>query len=211
MKKLAVLVLTGVMSFTIMACGPKTEGTSGAGTETTGSTVEENESTAAGEETVDAPETEEQPEETTENTETQPEENTENTEQPAEGENEGSDGEYQVGDLDNFDVDSELVAAFGAEVKTAVANQDLEALADLAFFPMYIGFADGGVSVNSREEFIELGAEKIFTQEMIDAIAAADENSLSASRAGFSLTDDGSPNIVFGVADGSLAVMGMNY
>ena len=103
------------------------------------------------------------------------------------------------------------MAAFGEEVKSVVADKDFEALADLAAFPLYIGFTDGGVSVETREDFIALGEDKIFTQELIDAIAAADVDSLSASRAGFSLTDTGAPNIVFGVREGRLAIQGINY
>ena len=44
-----------------------------------------------------------------------------------------------------------------------MADKDLEALADLAAYPLYVGFADGGQSVESRDEFIALGADWIFT------------------------------------------------
>ena len=118
---------------------------------------------------------------------------------------------FVVGNVDNFSVNSTIVARFGKEVKSIVAEQDLEALADLVAFPVYMGFADGGVSVESREDFIALGADAVFTQEMVDAMAKADENSLSASKAGFSLTETGRPNVVFGVVGGKLAIQGMNY
>ena len=42
----------------------------------------------------------------------------------------------------------------------------------------------------------------VFTQELVDAIAAADESNLPASRAGFSLTDTGAPNVVFALLPG---------
>ncbi len=112
---------------------------------------------------------------------------------------------------DNFSVDSEDVAAFARKIKEAVANQDIEALADLTSYPVYVGFEDGGVSVKSKEELIELGTEKIFTSEMMESIENADESGLSPSMAGFTLYAEGGPNIVFGVVDGKLAIRGMNY
>ncbi|MFQ8679734.1 hypothetical protein [Enterocloster sp.] len=88
----------------------------------------------------------------------------------------------------------------------------METLADLAAYPLYIGFADGGVSVESREEMIALGEEKIFTQEWMDSIAQADETALSPSMAGFVLSGEGGGgNLVFGLRDGKLAVSGINY
>lgn len=112
---------------------------------------------------------------------------------------------------DNFSVDKEAVVAFAGKIKEAVANQDIEALADLASYPLYAGFEDGGVTVASREELVGFGAEKIFTPEMMDSIKNADENSLSPSMAGFALYSNNGPNMVFGVVDGKLAIQGINY
>ena len=105
---------------------------------------------------------------------------------------------------DNFSVDAK-------QIQAAVADKDLEALADLASYPMYIGFTDGGQSVESREDFIALGADRIFTEELLAEIAGADTEGLEASMAGFSLSASGRPNVIFGVADGRLAIVGMNY
>lgn len=202
MKKFVVMLMVGVMSFTMMACGNKTEEVVQEETQVVEDTVVVEETT----EQETEPATEEVTEEVTE--EPQAEEVTAE-EMPA---TESEDNQSQAGAMDNFEVAEEDAAAFGTEVKEAVADQNLEALADLAFFPLYVGFQDGGVSVNSKDEFIALGAEKIFTQEMVDAIAAADENGLSASRAGFVLSNEnGRPNIVFGIAEGKLSIMGMNY
>ena len=103
------------------------------------------------------------------------------------------------------------VDAFAEQIQTAVADKDLEALADLAAYPLYVGFADGGQSVESRDEFIALGADRIFTEELLSEIAGADTEGLEASMAGFSLSASGRPNVIFGVADGRLAIVGMNY
>ena len=112
---------------------------------------------------------------------------------------------------DNFSVDAAAVTDFAKQIQAAVADQDLEALADLASYPMYIGFTDGGQSVESREDFIALGADRIFTEELRAEIAGADTEGLEASMAGFSLSASGRPNVIFGVADGRLAIVGMNY
>ena len=92
------------------------------------------------------------------------------------------------GYADNFAVDSAAAAEFAGKIKTAVAEKNLEKLADLTAFPVYVGFKDGGTPVESRDEFLALGADKIFTQELVDSVAAADENALSPSMAGFVLS-----------------------
>lgn len=110
---------------------------------------------------------------------------------------------------DNFAVESSAAKAFAEKIKAAVASKDIEALADLTAFPIYVGIAEGGVE--TREEFIALGAEKVFTPELIAAIEGADISNLSPSMAGFSISKDGKPNIIFGVVEGNLAIRGINY
>ena len=188
MKRIVLLLAAGLLSVTIMACGKETEGAH--------KDISEN--------------NESRSEEASLGTQTEVMEEAGQEEAAATTE-EKQKNKYQVGNVDNFSVNSKIVAAFGEEVKSVVADKDFEALADLAAFPLYIGFTDGGVSVETREDFIALGEDKIFTQELIDAIAAADVDSLSVSRAGFSLTDTGAPNIVFGVREGRLAIQGINY
>lgn len=111
---------------------------------------------------------------------------------------------------DNFVVPTEAVADFAQEVKAVTAEKNLEALADLASYPLYVGFADGGVSVTAKEELLALGEEKIFTPALLEAVSAADAATLSPSMAGFTLSKGGGTNVVFGVADGRLAVCGIN-
>lgn len=110
---------------------------------------------------------------------------------------------------DNFAVESSAAKAFAEKIKAAVASKDIEALADLTAFPIYVGIAEGGVE--TREEFIALGAEKVFTPELIASIEGADVSNLSPSMAGFSISKDGKPNIIFGVVEGNLAIRGINY
>lgn len=113
---------------------------------------------------------------------------------------------------DNFAVEPSEAEVFARQIKEAVAGKDLETLADLAAYPLYVGFPDGGKSVESKEDFVALGVETVFTEELIDSVSQAEEDGLSPSRAGFILTRQaGDANIVFGLRNGELAISGINY
>lgn len=117
-------------------------------------------------------------------------------------------GDYE----DNFAVDTATAAAFGRKIKEAVADKDIEKLADLTIFPVYVGLTEEGAIVETREDFIALGAEALFTEEMVNSIEGADESGLSPSMAGFTLySEDGAPSITFGVQEGKLGIKGINY
>ena len=144
------------------------------------------------------------------------EQETEKTESGAEAqetiemESESAEESAASGYEDNFAVDSAAAEAFGKKVQAAVAQKDLKQLADLTAFPVYVGL-NGGISVDSREEFLDLGADQVFTQELVDSVGAADLSQLSPSMAGFVLSDGSKANIIFSVRDGKLAVSGINY
>lgn len=135
-------------------------------------------------------------------------ENTETAEKPqaeAQAEN-GSAGGYE----DNFAVDSAAAAEFAAQIKEAVAAKDLDALAELTAFPVYVGLPDVG-AVETKEDFLALGADAVFTDELVASVADADTENMQPSMAGFSISDGGKANINFGVRNGVLAVSGINY
>lgn len=119
--------------------------------------------------------------------------------------------ENEAGYEDNFAVDSAAAAEFGKKVKEAVNAQDLEALAELTAYPVYVGFEEGSATPASKEEFLALGAEKIFTPELVESVGNADETALSPSMAGFVLSTGDGPNVIFGVVNGALAIQGINY
>lgn len=121
----------------------------------------------------------------------------------------GAEGEKEGGYEDNFAVESATVSEFAEKIKTAVAAGDMEALADLTAFPVYVSIAKEGVK--TREDFMALGAEKVFTPELKASVAGADTSNLSPSMAGFVVETDGGPNIIFGVVEGKLAISGINY
>lgn len=135
-------------------------------------------------------------------------ENAEAAEKPqaeARAEN-GSTGGYE----DNFAVDRAAAAEFAAQIKEAVAAKDLDALAELTAFPVYVGLPDVG-AVETKEDFLALGADAVFTDELVSSVANADTENMQPSMAGFSISDGGRANINFGVRDGVLAVSGINY
>ena len=118
--------------------------------------------------------------------------------------------ETSSGYEDNFAVDSRAAAEFADKINEAVAAEDLEALADLTAFPVYVDIENAN-DVKTREDFLALGAEAIFTEELKKSAANADTENMQPSMAGFSVSDGGSANINFGVRDGVLAVNGINY
>ena len=111
---------------------------------------------------------------------------------------------------DNFAVDSEAAKEFAEKVKDATARKDLEALADLTAFPVYVGLPGVDV-VETKEDFLKLGAENVFTDELTESVKNADIENLQPSMAGFPISDGRIASINFSVVDGALAINGINY
>lgn len=108
---------------------------------------------------------------------------------------------------DNFAVD---VKQFAEKIKEATADKDIEALAELTAFPVYVGLPDAGV-VETKESFLAIGADDLFTDELVASVEAADIENFQPSMAGFSVAGSENANINFGVVDGVLAINGINY
>lgn len=111
---------------------------------------------------------------------------------------------------DNFAVGKNAAKEFAGKIKTAAANKDLEALADLTAFPVYVGLPDVGV-VETKEDFLKLNAETVFTEVLLKSVENADIENFQPSMAGFSISGGGTANINFGVVNGALAINGINY
>lgn len=206
MKKMR-LVLAGILTaFCLTACGDR------ANMATTVETIDMSENTEPEETEVAAPEEEE----TAAPEEEEAAASEETAETPAEQESDAEDSapaeEGQTsGGLDNFDVDQEEVEAFAEKIKEAVAAQDLEALADLTSFPVYVGVSENGV-VETREDFLALGADTVITPELQEAVEGTDVTALSASMAGFTMMTEGvSGSITFSMTADGLAITGINY
>ena len=113
---------------------------------------------------------------------------------------------------DNFAVDEDAVVAFGEKIQEAVAAKDMDALADLTAFPVYVGLPDTDGVVETREDFLALGAERVLTDELTASVAEAKLDGQQPSMAGFVVADEsGRPSIIFGVVEGRLAITGINY
>lgn len=111
---------------------------------------------------------------------------------------------------DNFAVDSRAAKEFAEKIKEAVKDKDLEALADLTAFPVYVGLPGVDV-VETREDFIKLGTKAVFTKKLIKSVMMADIDDFQPCMAGFSVSDGGTANVNFTVVNGELAVNGINY
>ena len=199
-KVMAAAGLTAVMI--LVGCGGNTGGDAGQ-TQEAEETVQEN---------TDQTDTEESGQEESEQAEKTENDQTEQSEESAGGAetSESADGAETY--EDNFAVDSEAVTAFADRIKEAVAAKDLEALADLTSFPVYVGLPDTDGAVNTREDFLALGADQVFTDELLASVEEADMSGQEPSMAGFVVAgESGRPNIIFGVVDGKLAVTGINY
>ncbi len=107
-------------------------------------------------------------------------------------------------DLEEKGAEGELTA-FAEQIQTAVAAKDIEALADLCFYPLAVN----GEVVDSKEAFIELGADVIFTEERCAVIEAVDVSILEETMAGVAM-GDAVPNIIFKSVDGKLGITGIN-
>lgn len=111
---------------------------------------------------------------------------------------------------DNFAVDSEAAKAFAEKIKDAAARKDMEALAELTAFPVYVGLPGVDV-VETEEDFLRLGADAVFTDDLLESVEKADIDNFQPCMAGFSISDGRTASINFGVADGKLAINGINY
>lgn len=111
---------------------------------------------------------------------------------------------------DNFAVDSKAAKEFAEKVKDVVAKKDLEALAELTAFPVYVGLPDVNV-VETKEDFLNLGADTVLTEELLTSVEMADIENFQPSMAGFSISGGGTANINFGVVNGVLQINGINY
>ncbi len=199
MKKRWILLATAVMVLSLTGCGQEKEKSNNVAPET-GTLLESGES--------ETEQSQEQAAQQEAAAATEPAD-----QDPAADTTEGAQQEAAAGGSweDNFAVDTAAAAEFGGKIKEAVAEQDIEKLADLTAFPVYVGVIGDGTVVETREDFIALGADALFTEEMTASIAGADENSLNPSKAGFTLcSGDGAPSITFGVQDGKLGISGIN-
>lgn len=100
---------------------------------------------------------------------------------------------------------------FAANILLATDARNIELLASFTHFPVYVGL-DGGSAVESSDAFIGLGADAVFTDELVEAVTTADLLELKEAEAGVVLGNDEGYNIIFKTdEDGALGIAGINY
>lgn len=97
------------------------------------------------------------------------------------------------------------VKAFAEKIQSAMADKDMEALANLCSYPLAVN----GEVVESKEAFLALDESAIFTEERCAVIAAVDDSTLEETMAGV-IMGDATPNIIFNSVDGNLGITGIN-
>lgn len=104
------------------------------------------------------------------------------------------------------------VQKLASEVKDAVANKDLEAMADLVAYPIGIVSPDGeGMEVANKEEFLKLKPEDVFTDRLIRVIADINVKDLETDKDDLAVMGKGTINIALGLTEeGSLKVVAIS-
>lgn len=102
------------------------------------------------------------------------------------------------------------ITAFATKVQNTVSEQDLVALADLCDFPIQITMEDGQTcTVVSREDFIALGRDSVFTRNLVHEIGIADPSEQQLYGNGIVMGNKN--NVIINRMDGSLSVTGFNF
>lgn len=104
---------------------------------------------------------------------------------------------------------SEQIKEFAEDIRQVVANKDMEWLADMCAYPVYVGLGENeGSEIADREAFMELGSEDVFTDELLETIEAVNSEELEMVGAGVIMGGD--VNITFNNVDGAPAITGIN-
>lgn len=106
---------------------------------------------------------------------------------------------------------TEEQAAFAREILIFTKRKDLESLADLCSYPIYVDLDDGLV-IESKKALIALGPDSIFTNELVKAVTECDVSSLTQTKNGIIISSDSVPNITFQSDDtGKCKITAFNY
>lgn len=128
--------------------------------------------------------------------------------QDGQGMDEAKDG---AGDVSHAGAELEAgeIKPFAEKVQKAVASKDMEALADLCAYPVYVSLGEGeGEEVADKDAFMKLDADKLFTENMLKEIADTDTDTLEQFGAGVIMGNEN--NVIFNNVDGQAAVTGIN-
>ena len=101
------------------------------------------------------------------------------------------------------------IKPFAEKVQKAVADKDMEALAGLCAYPVYVSLGEGqGEEIADEAAFLKMDADKIFTESLLKEIADTDVDTLEQFGAGVIM--GGQNSIIFNNVDGQAAITGIN-
>ena len=101
------------------------------------------------------------------------------------------------------------IKPFAEKVQKAVADKDMEALAGLCAYPVYVSLGEGqGEEIADEAAFLKMDADKIFTESLLKEIADTDVDTLEQFGAGVIM--GGENSFIFNNVDGQAAITGIN-
>ena len=101
------------------------------------------------------------------------------------------------------------IKPFAEKVQKAVADKDMEALAGLCAYPVYVSLGEGqGEEIADEAAFLKMDADKIFTESLLKEIADTDVDTLEQFGAGVIM--GGENSIIFNSVDVQAAITGIN-
>ena len=101
------------------------------------------------------------------------------------------------------------IKPFAEKVQKAVADKDMEALAGLCDYQLYVSLGEGqGEEIADEAAFLKMDADKIFTESLLKEIADTDVDTLEQFGAGVIM--GGENSIIFNNVDGQAAITGIN-
>ncbi|MBS6953198.1 MAG: hypothetical protein KH230_08175 [Enterocloster asparagiformis] len=107
------------------------------------------------------------------------------------------------------DMSADEIKDFAVKVQKAVADKDMEALADICAYPVYVSLSEGeGAEIDNKEAFLALDTAKLFTEGMLKEIAETDPATLEQFGAGVIMGNEN--NVIFNSVDGQPAITGIN-
>lgn len=209
-KKIMTVMAICAVSLAATACGSNTQETTAAETTTEAAADESTDAEETLAEGEDASETEGEESEAAETTKA----DLSNVD-PQEALGPGAFDENESVALEenqNFsDLENSDYKGFAGQIVQAVTAKDMNALADLMHYPVYISFVkDNDGVVSDKDSFLALDPEMVFDSALVEAVQAADLEALEPSMAGVVIGED-TPNVIINSSDGTLGIVGMNY
>ena len=101
------------------------------------------------------------------------------------------------------------IKPFAEKVQKAVADKDMEALAGLCVYPVYVSLGEGqGEEIADESAFLKMDEGQIFTESLLKEVADKDVDTLEQFGAGVIMGEENS--IIFNNVDGQAAITGIN-